>query len=304
MEDLNNKATNDQLSASEWNGTRSEVQNIIENAGLTLSAGDQNQLGKAIADYLGNADFYTDSGTANAHVLNSVSSNQSPTALKDGMRVRYRVNVTNTGATTVAVAGLTTKAVTIDNVALIGGELVAGQSVTLEYHNSNGKFNIVSNELLKEVVGFTRSSGEFISDDGVEATTFDIETVIGASFEDIGPTSASATNTWTALDALPLNTTAVLVRIHSIFSGDLITTRYLTTVHARKTGSSLAIATNTMVSKLDFTNRSGSGESDGNVVEVWIPVDDTNSFDLAYAKTSGGITSSSATISLIKFKVE
>ena len=112
MEDLNNKATNDELTATQWNGTRSEVQNVIENAGLTLSAGDQNQLGKVISDLVANADSYTDSGTANAHVLTSLSSNQSPTAYKDMMRVRYRPNVINTGAVTVTDEGLAVKAVT------------------------------------------------------------------------------------------------------------------------------------------------------------------------------------------------
>ena len=49
MEDLNDKVLGGNLPAIEWNQVPSEIQNVIENLGISLSNGDLNQLGKAIA---------------------------------------------------------------------------------------------------------------------------------------------------------------------------------------------------------------------------------------------------------------
>ena len=106
MQDLNDKITGGNLSAAEWNEVPSEIQIVIENTGQTLSGGDLNQLGKAIADYVANGSFYTDSGTANAKVLTAIGLKQAPTAYTDGMVVTFVVGTTNTGATNVNVATL------------------------------------------------------------------------------------------------------------------------------------------------------------------------------------------------------
>ena len=67
MEDLNDKVTAGTLTAAEWNQVPSEIQNVIENLGITLSGADLNQLGKGIAGYIANGTFYTDSGAAELH---------------------------------------------------------------------------------------------------------------------------------------------------------------------------------------------------------------------------------------------
>jgi len=115
MEDLNDKINDGgatsagQLSATEWNQLPSEIQNIIEGLGITLSGGDLNQLGKAIAGYVANGNTYTDSGAANAYVLSAIGSKQAPTAYTEGMRIRFQAANNNTGASTVNVAGLGVK---------------------------------------------------------------------------------------------------------------------------------------------------------------------------------------------------
>ena len=76
MQDLNDKITGNSLTAPEWNEVPSEIQNIIEGLGITLSGGDLNQLGKAIAGYVANGSFYTDSGAADAYVLSVIGSKQ------------------------------------------------------------------------------------------------------------------------------------------------------------------------------------------------------------------------------------
>lgn len=109
MQDLNNKITGSTLTAAEWNEVPTEMQNMIVQTGQALSSGDLNQLGKAVSEYSGAGDFYSDSGTPDAIVLTKTGSIQSPAAYFDGMRVRFRKGSTNTGATTINVATLGVK---------------------------------------------------------------------------------------------------------------------------------------------------------------------------------------------------
>ena len=63
MQDLNDKLTGQSLTAAEWNQMPSELQNIITAFGQGLSSIDLNQLGKSIAGYAANGNFFTDSGS-------------------------------------------------------------------------------------------------------------------------------------------------------------------------------------------------------------------------------------------------
>jgi len=140
MLDLNDKVTGSTLTAAEWNNVPSEIQNVIEGLGITLSGGDLNQLGKAIAGYVANGTFYADSGAANAYVLSTVGSKQSPTAYTDGLEAEFIVGNTNTGSSTVNVAGLGVKNIASSSSA---GALTAGDIVRLRYNITNGDFDIV-----------------------------------------------------------------------------------------------------------------------------------------------------------------
>lgn len=112
MQDLNDKINNGgataggQLDAEEWNQPASEIQNIIEALGITLSGADLNQLGKAIAGYVANGNFYTDSGAVNAYVLSSIGSKQSVHAYTEGAKFSFIAGTTGTGAATANIAGL------------------------------------------------------------------------------------------------------------------------------------------------------------------------------------------------------
>ena len=143
MQDLNDKVTGGNLTADEWNQVPSEIQNVIENTGQSLSGVDLNQLGKGIADYVANGDFYTDSGVADAYVLTSIGIKQSPTAYTDGMRLVYRAGNANTGASTVNAATLGVKNIFFDGAALVGGEIPVGSIVTLIYDSANGRFDLI-----------------------------------------------------------------------------------------------------------------------------------------------------------------
>ena len=116
MQDLNDKITGGTLTATEWNEVPSEIQNVIEGLGQTLSSGDLDQLGKGIAGYVANGIYYTDSGIADAYVLAKIGSKQAPTAYADGFRASFIAGNSNTGAATVNIVGLGVK-----NIKVSGG---------------------------------------------------------------------------------------------------------------------------------------------------------------------------------------
>ena len=86
MQDLNDQVTGGLLSADDFNEIPTEIQNVITDTGQTLSGGDLDQLGKGIAQYVGNGDYYADSGSINAYVLTSIGDNQPTTSYVDGMK--------------------------------------------------------------------------------------------------------------------------------------------------------------------------------------------------------------------------
>ena len=153
MLDLNDKVTGGSLSASEWNQVPSEIQNVIEDTGQVLSGGDLSQLGKGIANYSANGYFYTDSGAADAHVLSVIGIKQAPTAYADGFTAVFRAGNDNTGATTVNVETLGVKNIFYDGAALVGGEIVSGDLISIVYDNANGRFDLASKLQLENLPG-------------------------------------------------------------------------------------------------------------------------------------------------------
>lgn len=157
IEDLNDKVTGGSLSATEWNQVPSEIQNVIENTGQVLAGGDLNQLGKGIAGYVANGDFYTDTGAADAHVLGVIGIKQAPASYADGFRAIFRAGNSNTGAATVNVATLGVKNIFYNGAALVGGEIASGDIISIVYDNASGRFDLVSvpTPLLKSPIATT-----------------------------------------------------------------------------------------------------------------------------------------------------
>jgi len=171
MQDLSTKLTGDSLPATEWNQVPKEIQNVITALGISLTSTDLNQLGKAIAGYVANGNFYTDSGVADAYVLTQIGSKQAPTAYTDGFGVVFRPGNANTGACTVNVATLGVKSIkTAAGANPTAGALVAGKLVLLTYDAANGWF-----ELSAPLV------------DGDTATTLSVTTLTTSTIK--GPTS-------------------------------------------------------------------------------------------------------------------
>lgn len=154
----------DDLNAAEFNSDQDELENIVTSADITLDPGagpdvDLEMLGKAVSGYANAGWGYTDSGTANAHVLSIASNLKSPTKYYDNMIVAYIPGNTNTSTTvTVNVATLGNK-----NIREIGGGLpVAGRfsnsyAAVLKYNDGAGYFEIVNFEDNQFTTGsFTR----------------------------------------------------------------------------------------------------------------------------------------------------
>lgn len=150
MQDLNDKVTGGSLTATEWNEVPSELQNVIEALGQTLSSGDLNQLGKAIASYVAEGQVYTDSGAANAYALGAISGKQGAVRYAVGTTVVFSPANTNTGASTVNVNGLGVKAIERFGSAIRAGDIEAGSFVRLRYDGA--AFQVVPFEGLRDMV--------------------------------------------------------------------------------------------------------------------------------------------------------
>jgi hypothetical protein len=151
MQDLNDKITGGTLTAAEWNEVPSEIQSVIEGLGITLSGGDLNQLGKAIAGYVANGNFYTDSGAADAYVLSVIGSKQRAPSYTDGFEISFIAGNTNNGASTVNVAGLGVKSLTTDTGGvLLSNSIVTGNLISAVYDLSNDRFNIEPSKVMSD----------------------------------------------------------------------------------------------------------------------------------------------------------
>lgn len=132
-----------QVEDADLNGFKLENSNLIVGGGEALSDADNQQTHKAVSAYAAGGAFYTDSGAADAHVLDTVGAKVAPPAYFDGFEAIFRAGNTNTGATTVNVATLGVKNIFFGGVALVGGEIVAGAVVTLIYDLANDRFNMI-----------------------------------------------------------------------------------------------------------------------------------------------------------------
>lgn len=177
MQDLNDKVTGNTLPATEWNEVPTELQNIIEDTGQTLSGVDLDQLGKGIASYVASGDFYIDSGTANSYVLSGVGSKQVPPAYVNGMKIRFLPANSNTGASTVNVATLGVKNLRrVDGTALQANDLQATVPVSFQYDTASGTF-LKNGESLPDATETLKGKAEIATQAETDAGTDDARIV-------------------------------------------------------------------------------------------------------------------------------
>lgn len=124
------------------------------------------------------------------------------------------------------------------------------------------------------------------NDVGADSTAFDIDAVIAAGWESVGPTGSSATNIWTGMNDIPSGAKAVILKIYNFVSGQTDTDTYTSILYARVTGSSTATGFQTQISEVDFINRSGLTERASAMSSgIIIPLDGSLRFDLYRAIT-------------------
>lgn len=123
-----------------------ETNNVITSSGQTASEATKDQMAKALANYASHGDmFVEDAGSAaNAYILDGAGSQKNPTALVNGMRVRFEVVNASTGASTANVGSLGAKNIFRNGAALSGGELVAGLIADLIYDSTNDRWNLIN----------------------------------------------------------------------------------------------------------------------------------------------------------------
>lgn len=199
-----NYITGDQLPSSEWNQLE-EINSLITSSAQTPSDSDTNQVKKGVANYVGTADFYVDSGVVNAYVLSTTNSFQPPTTYLVGLEVRFRTNNANTGASTINVASLGVKSIKqSDGVTdIVAGTIPVGEDIRLRYNAASDSFvpsgnyggvfdNIkVNNKINAAINNSTISSGSityqgfttYISGEG--AVDDNLDTISGGTAGDI-----------------------------------------------------------------------------------------------------------------------
>jgi hypothetical protein len=137
MQDLNDKITGNTLTAAEWNEVPSELQNVIT-AFQSLSGGDLDQLGKAIAGYAAAGDWYTGGGAADVYIATKTASLQAPPQYNVGQTVRLRPTANNTGASTINVNALGVKNIKKeDGTALEAGDIVTTRDLWIRYDGTD-----------------------------------------------------------------------------------------------------------------------------------------------------------------------
>ncbi len=141
MAKFDDKVNGDTVDATEYNNIVRSNKNAITDSDQTIVDLDNTQLSKAIANYSAISTFYTDSGTANNYILNVIGSFKSPTALKDGLEVRFRPGNNSSTASQVTLPGIAATPIKLeDGVTDISGEITNASDVTLRYSQADSAF--------------------------------------------------------------------------------------------------------------------------------------------------------------------
>ena len=145
MENLGNRVNGNAISAAQWNQPPNEIQNVITQAGISLTSADVEQLGQAISALgMGNA-YYIDTGAADVYVVDPVAGRQGADVYIDGMFVIFRADNASTGTATatVTVNGIAGGAKNIkreDGTDLLVNDIRSGRDAWFRYDDASGTF--------------------------------------------------------------------------------------------------------------------------------------------------------------------
>lgn len=151
MNNVDTKSPGGSLTSNDFNASQDELENIVTSANITLDpadtgvGGDHEMLKKAVAAYAGAGWAYTDSGTANAHVISIATNIEPVTEYFDNLVVAYIPGNANTSTTvTVNVETLGAKNIRLVGGALPGiGTINSSNILMLKYNVGAGYFEII-----------------------------------------------------------------------------------------------------------------------------------------------------------------
>lgn len=148
------------------NSVTQELLGVITGAGLVPDEADLGQLQLAVRkiNQAGLVDYALDIGTANAY---NATYKPAPSALVDGLILRFKAARANTGASTFAPNGLPARPIVgLDHNAIQSGEIVVGGDVWVQWNSSIGSGAWV----MIASTGMAKDTGSDVGDIKVVAT--------------------------------------------------------------------------------------------------------------------------------------
>ena len=203
------------------------------------------------------------------------------------------------------VAGTLTLAATtnITGTFQIGGTAVTSTATELNVLDGVTATATEVNELdasAAAISGYTSGIRTYFVDDGPSTSAFDpVGLSIGSSFASCGPTGSGATHTSTMFDDIPTGATAIILKIHHQITGSTDETGYVSSMYGRGGGGSATVGYHTLISEVQFTNRTAETRTVSNVTTAILALDSNRTFDLALA--SNGSPSRTTNVYMIGF---
>ena len=177
------------FNVTDANNIKAETDNYIDTSSQTKSESDLFQMAKTGAVVASKGDFYKESAgsAADVYLLEADDDLADVWRLKNGMRFRFKVVNTNTGASTVNINSLGAKDLKLNGgSALAGGELVVNQNVEIVFDETNDYFvlNLPAKESLT-------AKGDLLYNNGTSVTRLPV----GNQYDMLG-VGASSTVQW------------------------------------------------------------------------------------------------------------
>lgn len=142
MEDLTGQTPATAIDDTEWNtGLYQELKNFIT-LWQVMSQADAFQLNKGINNAASTFNYYSCGGPVNVYALSVIGGKPPPSQLIDGMEIRFRPNLANTGAVTVNLTSLGAADVRREDgvTVLQANDFVTGRDVHLRYDGAGAKW--------------------------------------------------------------------------------------------------------------------------------------------------------------------
>lgn len=204
----------------------------------------------------------------------------------------YRINFANANTSVAPTLNINAiGAKTLKDIA--GNALVAGAINGEHIVSYNGTDMILLNPRVVTsitVTNYISSDVNYIySKDDISPPVFDVDAVIGASWESVGPTGSGATNIWTALDAVPDSAKAITVRTLGIVTRTGSIGCYTTSLSSRVGGFTHTFGAPHIISYVTGCSETTGNAQTASLSEVTIPVSSAIIFDL-YLDNTGSST--------------